>query len=474
LAVDVLAEVLRANPRLHPRAPKLVIDLIAQSAGDDFWTACDRESAAMAEVYTSPVGQSLVHAFLLQDRAKKSPGLAAAPQPAPRLERIGIVGLGVMGKSIAQLMVHSPWSFVLYDQDPAVRQEVAGQIPGDRYTVVESWEGLRTCDAVIENVYEQLDCKRNVLRCLEQVVAPQTCLLSNTSVIPLADLAVELQHPERFCGLHFFNPIRETQLAEIATHPKSAATAVWIAAQLAKQLKKMVIVVGDGPGLVVNRLLMAVLNEAQRLLAVGYSIEQIDRAAADFGWRLGPFRIMDVIGLKTTLDAGTQIAKHLPGAVTAPPFLIPLIKAGRWGQQQGRGFYRYAADSEPWVDDEVMPLLDAYLRSSPNAAVGQSAALAHRLVAAMLVQAVAILERGQVRDAAEIDLCCLLALGFPPHKGGPLYWADHYPLGRLLEEILDPELAAGLRVACPAGHRFYPPPAAVGSTRAGEPSRTSS
>lgn len=474
MAASIEAEIRRDHPALHPTAPRLVLDVITRSANLDFFAACAVESQAMAEVYTSATGQALVQAFLLNDRAKKSPGLGVAPEPRPEMQRVGIVGLGLMGQSVAELLARGPWELVLYDRDPSLGPALQQRLPTDRCQVASSWSDLRQCDVVLENVFEQRQVKREVLGQLEQVVSPQAHLLTNTSVIPIAELTQGLRSPERFCGLHFFNPIKETRLAEVAVHPATAPATSWVAATLAKQAKKMVIVVGDGPGLVVNRLLMALLNEAQRLLAEGCGIEEIDRAATDFGWRLGPFQIMDVIGLRTVLDAGTQIAPYLPDVLDAPPFVVPLIKAGRLGRQTAAGFYRYTEAGQAESDAGVEALLQAYVRPKatrssidPTRAAGEandlqqqegssSETMALRLVAAMVVQAVQILERGQVRDAADVDLCCLLALGFPPHRGGLLYWADHYPLGRLLEAVEDEKLRQQLVEVCPIGARFYP------------------
>jgi 3-hydroxyacyl-CoA dehydrogenase/enoyl-CoA hydratase/carnithine racemase len=465
LASRVLQEVRAADPRLHPRAPRLVIELLARSAAVDFFEACSLESQTMAEVYTSPIGQALVHAFLLNDRAKKSPGVGPVPNPIPKIEKIGIVGLGVMGRSIARLFAKAPGKFVLFDKDPTVRQEVEWTLPSEQFQVVASLSELHDCDVILENVFEQKEVKQQVLKELESIVGPETRLLTNTSVIPITELASAMSRPERFCGLHFFNPIEQTKLAEIATHAATEAATVWIAAQLGKQLKKMVLVVGDGPGLVVNRLLMAMLNEAQRLLAEGYGIQQIDRAARGFGWRLGPFEILDVIGLKTALDAGGQIARHLASALSAPPFLVPLIKAGRLGRHHGAGFYRYNTEGVAEPDDQVHRLIEAYIRPTadarpdvPPTPIEQTRieeTLAHRMLASMLVQATAILQNGQVRDAAEIDLCCLLALGFPPYRGGLLYWLDNYPLGQFIEELSDVELSKAVSSATIDRQRFY-------------------
>ena len=270
-------------------------------------------------------------------------------------------------------------------------------------------------------------------------------------------MAAHLQSPERFGGLHFFNPIRQTRLAEIARHATMSDDVQLVAHQIAKQVGKLSIFVGDGPGLVVNRLLMAMLNEAQHLLAEGHSIPDIDRAATDFGWRLGPFQIMDVIGLSTAFDAGRQIAQQLPDSVNAPPFLRPLIKAKRQGQLGGLGFYRYdGADRE--LDVGTMKLIDHYIRPTGGPLCGGEM-MAARMNAAMVGQASEILQRQQVTSAADIDICTVLALGFPTHRGGLLYWADQYPLARLVEEVRqyrpDYQLPGSLESVIQTNRRFY-------------------
>lgn len=437
LAVRTISMIEDKFPGLHPRAPRLVVDLIRRSALLSKSEAAALEAETMAQVYASSSGQSLVNAFLLNDRARRAPGLPPPPDAFPKIKTIGIVGMGVMGTSLTSLLQNSPWQLIVFDQDKkrqeGLRVEFGGQ---SRVIVVDSITGLSDCDVVLENVFENLEVKRQLLEALESIVSPDTHLLTNTSVIPINKLQFSLQYPERFGGLHFFNPIAETKLAEIAKHPTMSPTTQWVAHLIAKQVGKLSIVVQDGPGLVVNRLLMAMLNEAQHLLAEGYSIEAIDNAATEFGWRLGPFQILDVIGLSTAFDAGRQVGAELPGCVDAPPFLLPQIKAGRQGVKSGAGFYRYDAHGNRQNDDAVEAGLDAYRKSNhPDPADRLSSAqIADRLTAPMVWQAAEILRSGQVELAQDIDLCCLFALGFPPHRGGLLFWADHFPLGRLVEQ----------------------------------------
>lgn len=436
-AVDALAETVldsirSAHPDLHMHAVQTVIDLIRRSALEDLATAEQLESEAMATVYTSETGQGLVNAFLLNDRAKRSPGRPPAPDPLPEIQTVGIVGLGIMGQSIAELLKTSNWNLRLYDRDSQRRLEVASHFSDvPNVQVVEAMAELAGVDVVLENVFEQSDIKRQVLSELESVVGPNTSLLTNTSVIPIQQLADGLATSQRFGGLHFFNPIRETRLAEIARHEVMSVETQWKAHLVARQAGKMSLFVGDGPGLVVNRLLMAFLNEGQHLLAEGYSIPEIDAAAQEFGWRLGPFQIMDVIGLSTAFDAGRQISRQLPQAVDAPPFLLPLIKAGRTGVAGGVGFYRYDQGNRH-LDPETMGLLDHYIRPTSNERC-TAKQMAVRMNGAMVGQAAELLARQQVEKACDIDLCTVLALGFPAYRGGLLFWADHFPVARLAE-----------------------------------------
>lgn len=432
LAEAVLRDIEAANPSLHKKAPTTVVDLIRRSALEPYRQAAALEAEAMTTVYTSDSGQGLVNAFLLNDRAKKSPGIPAKPDSLPVIRTVGVVGLGVMGRSIAKLLAKSDWKFLLFDQNPEQRSLAAAQFAShDNVTICDSIEELKDVDVVSENVFERLDIKRHVLKELEQIVRPDTFLLTNTSGIPISSMEDVLEDSSRFAGLHFFNPIKETRLAEIARHNTTSAPTQWAAYALARQARKMSIFVGDGPGLVVNRLLMAMLNEAQHLLAEGYEIPEIDQAAVDFGWRLGPFQIMDTIGLQTTFDAGRQMSSQLPEAVDAPPFVLPLIRAGYTGLPNGDGFYHYKDAQRIW-NPEIMQKIQHYIRPSGEHRLDRPA-LADRLAAAMVWQACEVLDRGQVNQAADIDLCTVLGLGFPPFRGGLLFWADHKPLAKLVE-----------------------------------------
>lgn len=437
IADQVLSDLAKSQPDLNLTAPNLVAQLVIDGLDVDLEQASKLEAEAMAKVYTSFTGQALVNNFLLGDRSRRSPGLPKKPADQKEIKTLGIVGLGLMGKSIAELLKKSPWDIVLYDCDQSRRKEAAKELTDPKYQVVDSMDKLADCDAVLENVFERPDLKQDLFDQLQKIVRPDAVLMTNTSVIPVQNIGSKLEDAPRFCGLHFFNPIQRTKLAEIARHPDTSDQTLWAAHQIAKTIRKATIVVGDGPGLVVNRLLMALLNEAQSLLADGWTLDQIDSAAKDFGWRLGPFEILDVIGTQTAFDAGAQLSSLLPQAISAPPFLVPMVKAGRPGKSGGLGFYKYDQEGNKQDDPSVYQSLDAYRKKTqrdenltPEQAAGQMAF-------AMVRQASEILKSGQVQSARDLDLCTVLALGFPADKGGLLFWADHCQAGDLCK-ILHP------------------------------------
>lgn len=429
IADQILEDLAKNQPDLNMTAPNLVADLILDGIDVDLQQASNLEAEAMAKVYTSFTGQALVNTFLLGDRSRRSPGLPKKPADLREIKKVGILGLGLMGQSIAQLLSKSPWEIVLFDVKEEAQENAKTTFTDQKYSVAGSIDGLRECDVIIENVFERLELKQQVFADLEEAVSQDTVLLTNTSVIPVQQIGSKLKDASRFCGLHFFNPIKLTKLAEIARHSDSTDHTLWTAHQIAKALRKATIVVGDGPGLVVNRLLMALLNEAQALLADGWTIEEIDQAATDFGWRLGPFEILDVIGTQTAFDAGAQLTSLLPEAINAPPFLVPMVKSDRAGKSAGLGFYKYDENGKKVNDPTVYQALDAYRKKttkeddlSPEQAAGQMAF-------AMVRQASEILKSGQIGSARDLDLCTVLALGFPADKGGLLFWADHCQAG---------------------------------------------
>jgi 3-hydroxyacyl-CoA dehydrogenase/enoyl-CoA hydratase/3-hydroxybutyryl-CoA epimerase/3-hydroxyacyl-CoA dehydrogenase/enoyl-CoA hydratase/3-hydroxybutyryl-CoA epimerase/enoyl-CoA isomerase len=322
-------------------------------------------------------------------------------------------------------------------------------------------EELVAADLVIEAVVENVDVKRKLFGRIEPRLAPTAILATNTSTIPIRVLAEGLARPDRFCGIHFFNPVRKMPLVEVIRGPLTSDETVATAVAFAKRLGKSPIVVNDGPGFLVNRLLLPYMNEALTLLEEGVPIEAIERAARDFGMPMGPITLFDVVGLDTALYAGRVLHEAFPDRTVASPVLPALLHAGRLGQKSGSGFYRYKdrnGKGEP--DPALEALLRPLVQQGPKLDRQQ---ISDRLFLPMLLEATRVLAERIVRDPRDVDLGLIYGIGFPPFRGGLLYWAD--ALGaKAIAQSLRPWAHLGQRMQptpmlldlAAAGGRFYP------------------
>ncbi len=261
----------------------------------------------------------------------------------------------------------------------------------------------------------------------------KTILATNTSTIPITRLAADFAHPDRFCGIHFFNPVRKMALVEVIRGRETSDETVATAVAYAKSVGKSPIVVNDGPGFLVNRLLLPFLNEALELISDGAPIKLIERASKDFGMPMGPLALYDMVGIDTSFYAGRVMWEAFPDRITASPILPALIKAGRLGQKSGSGFFRYKdkhGRGEP--DPALDKLIAAYIRGSRGFTQEE---VTSRLFLPMVLEATRILEEKIVRDVRDVDLGVIFGLGFPPFKGGLLFWADTVGAAKIVEML---------------------------------------
>jgi 3-hydroxyacyl-CoA dehydrogenase len=245
-----------------------------------------------------------------------------------------------------------------------------------------------------------------------------------------------LPDPSRFCGMHFLHPVRERRLVEIVRGPQTSKTTIAAAREHVRRIGRMSIVVEDGPGFLVNRLLFPYLGEALELLRAGVPAGVIEDAAAEFGMAIGPLRLMDEIGLDTTLQAGWVLAAAFPERIISSPLLVTLVKAGHLGQKSGKGFFAYddpsRLPSSGNLDAETERRLGRWIETSGKP---PSAPIAHQLVLPMLLEATRMLEEGKIDDARHVDVAMLFGLGFPAEKGGLLWWADTLGPRRILDML---------------------------------------
>lgn len=387
----------------------------------------------------------------LLDWKRNDPGVQpSGSQPAIR--STAIVGMGMMGTAIAAIHVKHGLPVLVTDVDggllASAGQRIAAELDGLPEPPQGTWpEAVRQlvrvttdeaavaqCDLVLESIVETPLAKHQLYSRLEPQLRPAAILASNTSTIPIGRLAAKLRDPGRFCGLHFFHPVRSKALVEVVRGPQTNAETVAAMTAYAKTIGKVPIVVADGPGFLVNRLLMFYLNEALELLLDGASVEQIDAAAVRFGMSMGPIRFIDEIGLDTALLSGMVLREAFPERIPASPLLIHMIKAGRLGRKSGAGFFSYALArglDEPGRPDPGASAIVARWARAPQHPT--PATMVARMILPMILEATRILEEKRVGDPRDIDVGVLFGLGFPKSRGGLLHWADSLGADRVVE-----------------------------------------
>ncbi|MBW3598070.1 MAG: multifunctional fatty acid oxidation complex subunit alpha, partial [Planctomycetes bacterium] len=445
--------VIRQQTKGQYPAPEAALELMLETAAEDLETALQKEAEGMAELFGSPVNAALINVFFLDQRNKKDKGVDRADVAPREVQQVGVIGAGIMGGGIAAANMRRGIPVVITDASPEALnrgvQKIVEEASYNRETkgpdaakaidlapllnVSRADEEFASCDLVIEAVVERLDIKRKVFSRLEPLLADDAILASNTSTIPITTMAEGLKRPERFCGIHFFNPVRRMKLVEVIRGEKTSDATVATAVAYAKRIGKSPIVVKDGPGFLVNRLLFPYMNEALELLVEGASVEEIEKAAKRFGMPMGPITLFDMVGLDTALYAGGVMREAFPDRFTDSPLLAKLVEQGRLGQKTGAGFFRYTGKkgkAEP--DPEFNNLLDEHRREQKKFSHDE---LQNRLFLPMLLEATRVLEAGLVRDARDVDLSLIYGIGFPPFRGGLMFWADNLGAETILEQL---------------------------------------
>ena len=443
-------------------APQAALELMLESAGLDADAAGLAEAKAMAGLFGSPINRALINVYFLTDRNKKDTGIERKDVKPAAIKSVAVIGAGIMGQGISAATLKRNLPVMLADSMPealakgigGVLQEVSfdKQTKGPDAQKMVRYAGLLNpatvdaevapCDLVIEAIVENPQAKKQLYARIEPLLSPGAILASNTSTIPIAKLAEGLAHPERFCGIHFFNPVRRMPLVEVIRGAKTSDETVATAVAYAKNIGKSPIVVNDGPGFLVNRLLLPYMNEALELISDGAEIKAVERAAKEYGMPMGPITLYDVVGLDTAFYAGRVMVEAFPDRTAASPILETLVKAGRLGQKSGAGFFIYKDKAGRGTPDPALPeLLKPHVRQQQKFSPEQ---ITHRLFLPMVLEATRILEAKVVRDARDVDLGLIYGVGFPPFRGGLLFWADTLGAAKIVE-LLKPLESLGQR-----------------------------
>lgn len=398
--------------RDHYPAPYAIIDLW-KDFGGDLRRPPPAHPASAGSLFAHPTTRNLIRVFHLQERLK---GLGKADLPPVR--HVHVIGAGAMGGDIAAWCALKGIAVTVQDLGPeriapAMRRAYALFVKRlkqphlvraafDRLVPDVRGDGVARADIVIEAIVENAEIKRKLFVGLEPRMKKAAILASNTSSIPLQELAGVLQRPQRLVGLHFFNPVAQMMLVEIVEGPQTTAAVMQAGAAFARQLDKLPLPCRSAPGFLVNRVLTPYLVEAMLMLDEGTPAQTIDAAARDFGMPMGPIELADMVGLDICHAVGQELAR--PG-VPVPRALLANLDAGHLGRKTGRGFY-------VWVNDKP--------RKSGRAPRTGLQPIADRLLVPALNEAVACLREQIVADADLCDAGIVFGTGFAPHRGGPI------------------------------------------------------
>jgi 3-hydroxyacyl-CoA dehydrogenase/enoyl-CoA hydratase/3-hydroxybutyryl-CoA epimerase len=448
----------------HYPAPLEAIEAVKRGTATSLAEGLQIEARAFGKLSVSDESRALVSVFFATQEIKKDAGYPEGTKAAD-VKKVGVLGAGLMGAGIAGVSADQGVLVRLKDaSDEAVSKGLRSvrevfeerrkrgslsrlelQKRMDCVSTTLDYSGFRRADLVIEAVFEDLDLKRKVLDETEAAVNATCVVASNTSSIPIRDVARGSRRPERILGMHFFSPVHKMPLLEVVVTPETEATAVATAVKYGRRLGKHVIVVRDGPGFYTSRTLAPYMQEAARLVEEGARVDAVDKAMLDFGFPVGPVALLDEVGI----DVGAKVAKvmhqHFGERMAAPAAMAKVIADGRLGRKNKRGFYTYDGGRKR-VDETVYALL-------PGGGARKDVAareIQDRLVFAFLNEAAHCLEGGILRSPRDGDVGAIFGLGFPPFLGGPFRYLDH--LGaRFAVEMLE-------RLAERHGERFRPAP----------------
>ena len=428
----------------------------------------DKEARSFGELAMTRESFQLRQIFFATTEMKKETG-ADGVQPAP-INRVGVLGGGLMGGGIAYVTAakaglparikdisHEGITHALHYSYERLNKKVKrkhmrrAEMEHTMLSLSGSldYSGFERVDVVIEAVFEDLELKQKMVADIEQHAKPETIFATNTSSLPITQIAAKAQRPENVIGLHYFSPVDKMPLAEIITHEGTAKETIATTVALAKRQGKTPIVVKDGAGFFVNRILAPYMNEAARLVLAGEPIEDVDKALLKFGFPVGPVTLLDEVGIDVGAKVAAILRKELGERFEPPAAFDKLIDDDRKGKKNQKGFYQYGkgVKGKP-VDKSVYSLLN--IEPKQQLAGDEIAELC---VLPMLNEAAYCLQEGIIRSPRDGDIGSVFGIGFPPFRGGPFRYMDEMGIGALVAKLQ--------KLAEQRGERYQPAPLLV-------------
>jgi len=454
----------------YPAPPK-IIDCVKTGMEKGLEEGLDTEARHFGDLVFTPESRALISLFFAKQKGDKNPN----PEAARAVDTIGILGAGLMGAGIGEVSAENGADVVLKDQsielaadgkkhiytamkkksDRRIISEFERDKIVERVTPTGDYDAFRHADVIIEAVPESLELKRSILADTEAVISDSCVYATNTSSIPIADIAANAKHPERVLGMHYFSPVGKMPLLEIIVTDETSDEAISTAYDAGLLQGKTVIVVNDGPGFYTTRILAIYMNEALLLLEEGGDVEEIDGMMKNFGFPMGPFELFDLVGIDVAAKITEVMREHLDEEQTSiSDSAATLVDAGLKGQKTEHGFYFY--EPQPGKPEKKRTSFNKSIYrhfGGQNRTSFDATNVKERLGLMMVNEAIRCLEEGILLSAVDGDLGAVFGLGFPPFRGGPFRYVDQEGASAIRSRLQ--------RLAQEHGPRFTPSPLLV-------------
>ncbi len=424
-------------------APARALEVVKKGLATSVDESLALELNAIVDLGETESTRNLIRNFFLAEKYKKG----TAKAPADKVVHAAVIGAGVMGSAIAQWLSSRGVTVILRDVNreqierglaniektyaDAVKRGLVSEEKAKqgRARIVASTAPmeLRDVHVVIEAASEKIDIKKEIFRDLSMKVGPKAIVATNTSALPISELAACTISPDRVIGLHFFNPVSRMKLVEVVLGKETSKETKEHSLAFVRQIGKLPVVVRDSPGFLVNRVLFPYLVDAAALFENGVDADKIDNALMKWGMPMGPLRLIDEIGVDIAVDIASTLEKAYGKRDHAPEILRKMHEANLLGRKSGAGFFKYEGKSQT-----PNASLEQWRRSTAR---NEDVDLAHRLIFLMVNEAARCLEEIVVESPEDADYGMILGTGFAPFRGGPLRFADHFGLKKVADEM---------------------------------------
>ena len=445
-------------------APFKAIDAFEQGLGFDIEADIEKEVGLFSDCAVSDVAKNLINIFL-NTRAAGRLNRIDGIQPA-KIRKVAMLGGGVMGSGIVNLLLQGGFDAILWDiNDQAIQKGLSAirktfaypiktkkmtekdleNLMSQRLTTTTALQDLMDVDLVIEAVLEDMKIKQDIWKSLENICPPHTVFGTNTSALPITEMAEVLKDPGRMIGLHFFNPADRMQLLEVICAKKTSDQTLATSVAFARAIKKIPIVVNDGPGFYVSRQLGGLMGGAVFLTADGVDGAFIEEAMVDFGMPMGPATLSDLTGIDINYHVNKTFEKRLGARYKVHPLTEVVYRTGCYGRKTGAGYFDYSGE-KPVPNAKVADAVQRYLKEnnvSPKKLTRQE--VVDLMLANGINEAAYMIQEGICDRPQDMDLAMIYGTGFPPYRGGILRYADKWGLQNVYSKLLELENQYGVR-----------------------------